>query len=304
MSRKKNIANKLVEKKGGSLVRLDPLTQYLRQAEAFPMLSAGEEKDLFRRYMGEHDVEAARKLVSSHLRLVIKIAMGYRNAYYNLLDLIQEGNVGLMTAVKKFDPDKGARLGHYATWWIRSYILKYILDNFRLIKIGTTKAQRKLFYNLVEEKRKIEAMGFKPDSKMLSERFGVSVKEIEEMNRRLALPEASLESPVSHDPESTTLQDFISDDDVPIDEKLAKEELTDIFAEGFKEFATHLKDRELKIFEERLLSEIPRTLQSIADEYGISKERARQIEARIVGKLKKYFEESGIALEDIKGAVE
>jgi len=291
------------KRKDASLVKIDPLSQFMRKAEAFPMLTPKEEKNLFKLYQETGDLEAARQLVSSHLRLVIKIAMEYRNAYYNLLDLIQEGNVGLMTAVKKFDAEKGARLSSYATWWIRSYILKYILDNFRLIKIGTTKAQRKLFYNLVEEKRKIEAQGFKADNRLLSERFGVTVKEIEEMNKRLSLPEYSLEAPVKHEPESATLQDFIADNDVPIDEKIANDEMTDIFADKFKVFAEGLKDRELKIFEERLLAEVPRTLQSIADEYGISKERTRQIESRIVEKLKHYFEESGIAIEDIRGAI-
>lgn len=292
-----------VARKDAALVRLDPLSQYMRQANAFPILSKKEEENLFKKFKEKGDVEAARKLVSSHLRLVIKIAMEYRSAYYNLLDLVQEGNVGLMVAVKKFDADKGARLGSYATWWIRSYILKYILDNFRLIKIGTTKAQRKLFYNLISEKQKIEAKGFKPDNRLLSERFGVTVKEVEEMNKRLALPEYSMDAPVSHEFESSTIQDFIADDDVPIDEKLAKHEMSDIFADKFKEFAETLEPRDLKIFEERLIAELPRTLQSIADEFGISKERTRQIEARIVEKIKKYFEESGIAIEDIKGAV-
>lgn len=286
-----------------SLVRIDPLTQYMRKAESFPILSPGLEKELFRRYREEGDIEAARALVSSHLRLVIKIAMEYRNAYFNLLDLIQEGNVGLLVAVRKYKDDKGARLGCYATWWIRSYILKYILDNFRLIKIGTTKAQRKLFYNLIEEKRRIEAMGSTPDTKFLAERFGVTAHEVEEMGKRLALPEASLQAPVSHEPGSATLQDFIADNDVPIDEKLAKKEMADIFEEKFGEFAKTLKPRELKIFEERLIAEVPRTLQSIADEYGISKERARQIEARIIGKLKGYFEQSDVKIEDIKEVV-
>lgn len=287
----------------GSLVRIDPLTQYLRQIESYPMLTREEEGRLFQKYKDEGDIEAAKKLVGAHLRLVIKIAMEYRNAYYNLLDLIQEGNLGLIVAVKKYDKDKGARLGHYATWWIRSFVLKYILDNFRLIKIGTTKAQRKLFYNLVEEKRKIEAMGFKPDERLLSEKFGVTVQELREMNKRLSLPEASLESPVSHESESSTLQDFIADNDVPIDEKLAKNQMSDIFADKFKDFAETLKARELKIFEQRLLAEVPRTLQNIADEYGISKERARQIEARIIDKLKDYFKESGIEIEDIRGVL-
>lgn len=289
-----------VSRQEAPLVRVDPLTQYLRQAESFPILSAEEEKELFRRYKEEGDVEAAKKLVSSHLRLVIKIAREYRSAYYNVLDLIQEGNIGLLTAVKKYDPDKGARLGHYATWWIRSYILKYILDNFRLIKLGTTKAQRRLFYNLIEEKRRIESMGFKPDSQLLSERFGVTINEIEEMNKRLSLPEASLETPLGHDHDSSTIQDFIADNDVPIDEMLANNQMSDLFAEKFREFSKTLKPRELKIFQERLLAEVPRTLQNIAEEYGITKERARQIEARIIDKLQAHFKDEGFTVEDIR----
>lgn len=292
-----------IRRSESSLVRLDPLTQFLRKAEGYPLLTKKEEVNLFKRFKEEGDLEAAKKLVASHLRLVIRIAMEYRSAYYNLLDLIQEGNLGLMVAVKKFDREKGARLGTYATWWIRSYILKYILDNFRLIKIGTTKAQRKLFYNLIEEKRKLEAMGFKPSSRLLSDKFNVSVHEVEEMNKRLSTPEASLQAPVSHEAESATLQDFISDNDVPIDEKIANNQMGDIFHEQFKKFATTLNKRELKIFEERLLAEVPRTLQDIADEYGISKERARQIEARIIEKIKKYFKESGIAIEDIRNSL-
>ena len=146
MNKKKT--NLPAKRREAALVKLDPLSQFMRKAEAFPILTKEEEEELFKRYKEEGDVEAARKLVSSHLRLVIKLAMEYRNAYYNLLDLIQEGNVGLMLAVRKFDREKGSRLSSYATWWIRSFILKYILDNFRLIKIGTTKAQKKLFYIL------------------------------------------------------------------------------------------------------------------------------------------------------------
>ena len=138
----------------------DPLTHYMQQVSAYPMVSVDEERELARRYHEEGDVEAAKKLVAAHLRLVVKIAMEYRNAFNKVLDLIQEGDIGLTKAVSHFNPDKGARLAHYASWWIRSYILKYILDNFRLIKIGTTKAQKKLFYNLIREKEKIEAMGY------------------------------------------------------------------------------------------------------------------------------------------------
>ena len=196
-----------------------------------------------------------------------------------------------MYAVKKFDPEKGTRLGYYATWWIRSYILKYILDNFRLIKIGTTKTQRKLFYNLMQEKQKIEQMGYYADSRLLSSRLGVDTSEVEEMTQRLNQPELALEAPVSGEPKSATLEEFISDDDVPIDEKISSHQMADMFKERLAEFAKKLKPREVKILQERLLSEIPLTLQEIADEYGISKELARQIEARLIAKLKDYLKD-------------
>jgi len=274
-----------------SLIPLDPLRAYLAEIQRYPMLSGEQERELAERYHKTGDVEAARMLVTSHLRLVVRIAMEYKSAYHNVLDLIGEGNVGLMHAVKKYDPDKGARLGYYATWWIRSYILKYILDNFRLIKIGTTKIQRRLFYNLMQEKQKIEQMGYYADARLLSNKFGVDVSEIESMTDRLTHPELALSAPVSGEPKSGVLEDFIADDDIPIDEKIAKREMSDIFKEKLEEFSKGLKPREIKILKERLLSEIPLTLQEIADEYSISKERARQIEARIMEKLKVYFKD-------------
>lgn len=288
---KKN--TKLVPRTGHSLVPGDPLRRYLAEVGKFPMLTEEQEKNLVAQYRATADPEAARQLVGSHLRLVVKIAMEFRKAYWNLMDLIQEGNLGLVMAVRKFNPDKGARFGYYATWWIRAYILKYILDNFRLIKIGTTKAQRKLFYNLMQEKRRIEAMGIKADSRLLSERLDVPQYEVEEMSKRLAQSEAHLDAPAGGDSDAI-LSDFIADNDVPIDEKLAKEQIQDIFQDKLKEFTKKLKPREQRVLQERLLAEVPLTLQQIADDYGISKERARQIEARIIEKLREFFQQSGL----------
>lgn len=284
---------KLVPRTERSLVPADPLRRYLAEVGKFPMLSEDQEKSLVAQYRATADPEAARQLVGSHLRLVVKIAMEFRKAYWNLMDLIQEGNLGLVTAIKKFDPEKGTRFGYYATWWIRAYILKYILDNFRLIKIGTTKAQRKLFYNLMQEKRRIEAMGITADSRMLSERLDVPQYEIEEMSKRLMQPEAHLDAPVGGDSDAI-LSDFIADNDVPIDEKLAKEQMQDKFQDKLKEFTQNLKPREQRVLQERLLAEVPLTLQQIADDYGISKERARQIEERIIEKLRDFFEKTGL----------
>ncbi|MBI4237935.1 MAG: RNA polymerase factor sigma-32 [Deltaproteobacteria bacterium] len=277
-----------------ALVPLDPLARYLGEVRRYPYLTEAEERALAIRVREHGDVDAARQLVQSHLRLVVKIAMEYRSAYYNLVDLIQEGSVGLLVAVRKYDIEKGSRLSYYASLWIRSYILKYILDNFRLMKIGTTKEQRKLFFNLVQEKQRMEALGFKPDARLLAGRLGVTIKAIEEMGRRLEQPELALDAPVGHESKSATFGDFVADNDVPIDEKLAQQEFKDALAEQLQSFVHQLKPRDAQIFQERLLAEVPRTLQEIADEYGITKERIRQLEARLVVKLREHLMKAGI----------
>lgn len=279
-----------------AVVRVDPLTRYVEEVKKYPLLEPEEERKLALQYRKTGDAEAAKKLVTAHLRLVVKIAMEYRKAYYNVLDLIQEGNVGLMHAVKKFDPDKGARFAYYASWWIRSFILKYILDNFRLIKIGTTKDQKKLFYNLMREKQKIEALGMKADAKTLSAALDVSEKSVEEMSRRLTQPEYALDAPVGRDGE-TLLKEFIPVDQKPVDEQISEKETQDILQSKLKEFTEHLNEKEQTIFRQRLAADLPITLQEIADEYGISKERIRQIEAKIIEKLRAFFEEKGIKEE-------
>ncbi len=279
-----------------SLVRIDPLAKYLQEVERYPFVTPEEERKLALDYRQKGDIEAARRLVTAHLRLVVRIAMEYRHAYYNALDLIQEGNVGLMYAVKRFDPDKGARFSYYASWWIRSFILKYILDNFRLIKIGTTKEQKKLFYNLMREKQKIETLGFKADHKTLAKALKVSEEGVAEMSKRLTQPEYALEAPAGAGGEAL-LKDFIAADQKPVDEKIAEKETQDILQAKLKEFLGQLGDREQKIFSQRLLADLPITLQEIGDEYGISKERVRQIEERILEKLRSFFKEKGIREE-------
>ncbi|MBU4483787.1 RNA polymerase factor sigma-32 [bacterium] len=280
------------------LVKLDSLKKYLQEIQKYPFLTKEEELELAQRYRETGDLEAARRLVTSHLRLVAKIALEYRVAYHNVLDLVQEGTVGLMQAVRKFDPDRGTRLSTYATWWIKSYILKFILDNFRLIKIGTTKNQQKLFYNLMEEKRKIESMGYYAGPKQLAERLGVSEAEVIEMDKRLSEPELAIDQPIGGSHE-VMLKEFLPIDESGPEVQVQEQQSENILKEKFEVFAKDLNDRELKIFRERLLSDLPRTLQDIADEYYITKERVRQLEARIVGNLKKYFEEAGITIDTI-----
>jgi len=280
-----------------ALEPVDPLKRYLHEIHQYPFLTSREERELAERFKKTGDKETARKLVTSHLRLVVKIAMEYRTAYGNLHDLIQEGNLGLMRAVKTFDPDKGARLGHYASWWIRSYILKHILDNFRLIKIGTTQAQRRIFFNLMREKERLERQGFKPSSKELAAAMEVKPEEVEEMQMRLGQGDLSLDAPI-HGEDDQRHMDFLKADATPADEAIDQAGFKDLLERKLKDFAKTLNKREAKIFQERLLSEMPLTLQTIADEYGISRERARQIEARIKEKLKGFFEKEGVTVEN------
>jgi RNA polymerase sigma-32 factor len=275
---------------GKDVVTLDPLKQYLNEISRYELLTPEEEKDLTRQLVETGDVEVAKKLVMANLRLVVKIAMEYRSAYQNVMDLIQEGNIGLMKAVSKYNPDKGAKLSYYASWWIKSYILKFILDNFRLIKIGTTAEQKKLFYNLMREKERLMNQGIEPNTKLLSNNLGVSEKAVQEMDMRLSSSGAavSLDTQLGDDGRST-LSDTIASDDAPLDESLSHLESLEILEENLGHFIEDLKPRDKEIFKKRLLSEVPPSLQSIADEYGVSRERIRQIEERLLKKLKVYM---------------
>lgn len=252
----------------------DPLTVYLKEISRYKLLTPEEEKDLTLELLKTGDIEVAKKLVLANLRLVVKIAFEYRNAYKNVMDLIQEGNIGLMKAVSKFDPSKGAKLSYYASWWIRSYILKFILDNFRLVKIGTTQEQKKLFYNLMKEKQRLMSMGIAPDIKLLSENLGVSEKAVIEMDQRLSSggQEVSLDKPLVDDGSRQTLSELIGDDQEALDSHLGDIQNLEILKENLGNFIKQLKPRDKEIFEKRLLSEIPESLQSIADQYGVSRE--------------------------------
>lgn len=270
----------------------DILKQYIRDISRHPLLSEKEEAALISSLIETGDINAAKKLVVANLRLVVKIAMEYRSAYKNIMDLIQEGNIGLMKAVSKYDPGKGAKLSYYASWWIKSYILKFILDNFRLIKIGTTAEQKKLFYNLMKEKDKLVNQGIDPDPKLISENLGVSEKAVIEMDHRLSTQgaEFSIDSTFdSGDSNSGSYNDFLESSDIPLDESLSKLEELHILEENLGEFINDLKPRDKEIFKKRLLSEVPPSLQSIANDYGVSRERIRQVEARLLEKLKVYM---------------
>jgi RNA polymerase sigma-32 factor len=289
-----------------SLTRVDPLQLYINEIRRYPLLSREEEHELAVRYAKTGDAEAARRLVTANLRLVVKIAHEYRRAHRNLLDLIQEGNLGMVQAVKKYDPYRGVKLSSYAAWWIRAYMLKFILNNWRLVKIGTTQAQRKLFFNLRKEKEKLEAMGIEVSPHALAEALDVPEREVVEMERRLGAGDLSLDAPASRDePGGRTQLDLLESGDSRPDELAEGAEFRTLLRDKLSAFAQSLKGRELTIFRERLWSEQPKTLQEIGEAYGISRERARQLEKRLTGKLKAYLRgELGDAVQIAMGLEE
>jgi RNA polymerase sigma-32 factor len=284
-----------------SLAERDPLAAYMRDVHRYKLLTPEQEHTLAVRYAEEGDLEAARELVTSNLRLVVKIAYDYRQAYKNLLDLVQEGNIGLMQAVKKYDPYKGVKLSSYAAWWIRAYMLRFILNNHRLVKVGTTQAQRKLFFNLKKEKARLSAMGIEPTSALIAERLNVPEREVISMDRRLSAGEASLDAPVgSGDGRQVARVELVPGGGAAMDDVLAEQQLGDQMKAKIHEFGEVLEGKEKRIFEERLLAEDPRTLQDLGTEFGVSRERVRQLEKRLLGKLKDYLSsELGQAVIDV-----
>ena len=272
-----------------SLVKYDPLQRYLAEIGGYRLLSREEEIELGKQIQEGGDPEAAYTLVTSNLRLVVKIALEFQRIWMqNLLNLIQEGNIGLMQAVKKFDPYKNVKFSYYASFWIKAYILKFIMDNWRLVKIGTTQGQRKLFFRLKKEKQKLIEQGFDPKPKLLSERLGVSEKEVIDMDQRLDGWDVSLDAPVKEDSD-TERMDFLSSESDSVEDRVAKKQIEDLLHTKIDEFKKTLTDRELEIFEIRIFSDEPLTLQDIGDKYDISRERVRQIEKNILKKIKAFF---------------
>jgi RNA polymerase sigma-32 factor len=269
---------------------LDPLQAYLREANKYNLLTPEEEKSLAIRYRETGDKEAAYKLITSNLRLVIKIALEFQKYWMkNLLDLIQEGNIGLMQAIKKFDPYRGIKLSYYASFWIKAYILKFIMDNWKLVKIGTTQSQRKLFYNLKREKEKLRALGYEPGPKLLADVLQVREEEVVEMEQRLGGWELSLDAPLKDGSEEYH-KNFLPASEPQVEDILADAELKNVFRRKLTEFRPSLTDKELDILDSRLLAEKPLTLQEIGARHGVSRERVRQIEDRLIKKLRHYLQ--------------
>jgi RNA polymerase sigma-32 factor len=283
----------------GALVQFDPLSRYLAEIRRFPLLSREEELVIAQRYNQDHDPQDAYRLVTANLRLVVKIAYEFARASKNLLDLIQEGNVGLMEAVKNFDPNRGIRFPSYAVWWVRAYIYRYLINNWRLVKIGTTQAQRKLFFNLRKEMERLQAEGISPQPRLLAQRLGVKEREVVEMQERLGHSELSLDQPVGSD-EETHLLDILPDPARNPENQLADAQFREFARDKIEGFAKTLSGKELEIFRHRLLSEEPLTLQAMGERFGISRERVRQIETRLKRELREYVKSQAPDIEQAR----
>jgi RNA polymerase sigma-32 factor len=289
-----------IERTGGSIGRFDPLSAYMREVQRHPLLSPDEEHRLAVGYQkNPEDLAAAARLVTANLRLVVKIAYEYRRAYRNMMDLIQEGNIGLMQAVKKYDPYRGVKLSSYAAWWIRAYMLRFILNNWRLVKLGTTQAQRKLFFNLSKEKARLSALGIEPSDAEIAKRLNVAEAEVAEMDKRLSRSDASLDASVGENDGRTVSRVELMPSPGSTPDQIAEgAELSEMLQGRLSEFRETLSGKDIIIFDKRVVADEPLTLQELGDEFGVSRERVRQLEARLTGKLRDYLKETlGDAVE-------
>jgi RNA polymerase sigma-32 factor len=274
-----------------ALIPYDPLQMYLLEIKKYDLLTREEEIELATKVKEKKDEMAAYKLVTSNLRLVVKIAMDFHRYWTkNLLDLIQEGNLGLLQAVKKFDPYRGIKFSYYSSFWIKAYMLKFIMDNWKLVKIGTTQTQRKLFFNLAKERDKLIAQGFSPEPKLLAERLDVKEEEVVEMSQRLGGWEVSLSSPVG-DESRESYGSFLPDPAGNFEKQLSEHETRLVLINKLKEYRKTLVGKEADIFDSRVMAETPLTLQELGDKYGISRERVRQIQEKIIKNIEKWLRE-------------
>jgi RNA polymerase sigma-32 factor len=285
----------------GPIERFDALQTYLREVQRHPLLTPEKTHELAVKFIETQDPALARVLVTANLRLVVKIAYEYRRAYKNIMDLIQEGNIGLMQAVKRYDPYRGVKLSSYAAWWIRAYILRFILNNWRLVKLGTTQAQRKLFFNLRKKRAELTAMGIDPTNAEIARQLNVPEQDVAEMEVRLQSSEKSLDAPVG-DAEGRAISkvDMMPSSAEGPETLMADSELHGLLKEKLAEFRKTLvgKDKDLAIFDQRLVADDPLTLQELGDRFGISRERVRQLEQRLTGRLRDYLSaEMGDAVE-------
>lgn len=273
--------------KESSLIVLDPLAQYMIEVRKYPILTSEEEFKLAVKYKEEGDQDAVYTLITSNLYLVVKIVMSFRYAFQNMMDLIQEGNIGLMQAIKRFDPYRGIRLSTYASWWIRAYVLKHLLDNWRLVRVGTTNIRRRLLYNLQKEKERLEAEGFTPGPKLLAERLKAEEKDVIDIEMSLGRSDYSLDKNVGDS--KKTYMALLPDTRVKPDEAVEHEQYIEVLKDKINAFKHKLNEKEVVILENRIIAETPMTLQEIGNRYGITKEAVRKAEARLLKRLKEYL---------------
>ncbi len=290
-----------VVKSDRSLVKLTPLQLYLREISKYALLSAEEEHRLAVAHFEHGDVDAAHRLITANLRLVVKIANNFKQVQSNLLDLIQEGNYGLMQAVKKFNPYKGVKLSSYSAWWIRAFILKFIMDNRSQVRIGTTRAQRKLFYNLRKEAERLLQEYERVDPKMIAANLQVKEKDVIEMQQRIDSYDVSLDAVSSEEDGNRRLLNLLPQASEDLEEVVALAQLQARFSGELTEFRATLNARDLTVLDERVLSDTPLTLQALADRYGVTRERARQLEARLFKNLRKFIAARGVIDIDEQG---
>ena len=285
------VLSPVVQNEDRALIPYDPLQLYLLEIKNYKLLTREEETELAIRVREENDQQAAYKLVTANLRLVVKIAMDFHRYWTkSLLDLIQEGNVGLLQAVKKFDPYRGIKFSYYASFWIKAYMLKFIMENWKMVKIGTTQTQRKLYFNLAKERDKLISQGYEPETRLLAERLDVKEKEVEEMSQRLGGGEVSLNAPVGTEGKEV-YGSFLPDQGVAIDEQLSEDQNRELLLGKLEEYRKGLSGKELDIFDNRIMAENPLTLQQLGDKYHISRERVRQIQERIIKNIRKWLTE-------------
>jgi RNA polymerase sigma-32 factor len=269
---------------------LDALQKYLSDLRKYPLLSAEEEHKVAVLYKETGDRKAAERLVTANLRFVVKVAAEYSKFGARMIDLIQEGNVGLMHAVREFNPYKGVKLITYAVWWIRGYIQEYLMKNYSQVRIGTTQAQKKLFYHLNKEKAKLDALGNAPDVKLLSSRLGVTEDEVREMEKRLSGRDLSIDAPQGDEDDGRRWVESQTDSNaIGADDSLALREEKEIFYREIDKIVGQLNDKEKYILQNRVLGDPPKTLQEVGDHFGITRERSRQLEERVIEKIKEHF---------------
>jgi RNA polymerase sigma-32 factor len=272
-----------------SLAPYDPFRRYMAEIRKYPPLTREEERALARRYRESGDKDALFRLITANLMLVVRVALSFRRAARNLLDLIQEGNIGLLQAVQRFDPEVGVRLPTYAAWWIRAYMVKFLLDNVRLVRVGTTNARRKLLRNLREEKRRLESQGFEVGPKLLAEHFDVSEQDVRDVQAALASRDVSIDAPLGGD-DDRPASEVLPDQDAPtVEDSVARKELQEHVEQSLGRFRKDLRERDLALLDERILSDSPLTLQALGERFGTTREAVRQAEARLMQRLKDHL---------------